>query len=84
MFFLQGEDGIRDLGRARGLGDVEKRQVRAPVGVISVGADNDYGHPAPKHLDLLRRNGYAIYRTDQRGDVAIAERGDDVIVTTSR
>ncbi len=58
--------------------------VRAPVGVISVGADNDYGHPAPKHLDLLRRNGYAIYRTDQRGDVAIAERGDDVIVTTSR
>jgi len=58
--------------------------VRAPVGVISVGADNDYGHPAPKHLDLLRRNGYAIYRTDQRGDVAIAERGDDVIVATSR
>jgi competence protein ComEC len=58
--------------------------VRAPVGVISVGADNDYGHPAPKHLDLLRRNGYAIHRTDQRGDVAIAERGDDVIVTTSR
>ena len=26
MFFLQAEDGIRDLGRSRGLGDVYKRQ----------------------------------------------------------
>ena len=25
-FFLQAEDGIRDLGRSRGLGDVYKRQ----------------------------------------------------------
>ena len=41
--------------------------VRAPVGVVSVGKDNDYGHPAPRHLDVLRRNGYAVYRTDQRG-----------------
>ena len=38
--------------------------------MISVGKDNDYGHPAPRHLDVLRRNGYAVYRTDQRGDVA--------------
>ncbi|HEX6916880.1 MAG TPA: ComEC/Rec2 family competence protein, partial [Phycicoccus sp.] len=36
--------------------------VRAPVGIISVGADNDYGHPAPHHLDVLRRDGYAVYR----------------------
>ena len=27
-FFLQAEDGIRDLVRSRGLGDVYKRQVR--------------------------------------------------------
>mgnify|MGYP003381013702 CR=1 FL=1 len=27
MFFLQAEDGIRDLVRSRGLGDVYKRQV---------------------------------------------------------
>ena len=26
MFFLQAEDGIRDLVRSRGLGDVYKRQ----------------------------------------------------------
>mgnify|MGYP003381485996 CR=1 FL=1 len=28
FFFVQAEDGIRDLGRSRGLGDVYKRQVR--------------------------------------------------------
>ncbi|WP_256378058.1 ComEC/Rec2 family competence protein [Phycicoccus sp. HDW14] len=58
--------------------------VRAPVGVISVGADNDYGHPTAKHLALLRRLGYAVYRTDQRGDVALVEDGEGVRVVTSR
>ena len=58
--------------------------VAAPIGVISVGEDNDYGHPAPHHLDVLRRDGYAVYRTDQRGDVAVVERGGVVAVETSR
>jgi competence protein ComEC len=58
--------------------------VRAPVGIISVGADNDYGHPAPHHLGLLRRLGYAVYRTDERGDVAVVERGAGVAVVTAR
>ena len=30
FFFFQAEDGIRDLVRSRGLGDVYKRQVYAP------------------------------------------------------
>ena len=30
IFLLQAEDGIRYLGRSRGLGDVYKRQVDAP------------------------------------------------------
>ena len=29
VFFFQAEDGIRDLVRSRGLGDVYKRQVRS-------------------------------------------------------
>ena len=58
--------------------------VRAPVGVVSVGRDNDYGHPAPAHLALLRRLGYAVYRTDQRGDVVLAEAGGAVRVVTTR
>ena len=50
--------------------------VRAPVALISVGADNDYGHPAPRHLDVLRRGGYSVYRTDQRGDIAVVPSGE--------
>ena len=30
VFFVQAEDGIRDLVRSRGLGDVYKRQARTP------------------------------------------------------
>jgi competence protein ComEC len=58
--------------------------VAGPVALISVGEDNDYGHPSPKHLEVLRRNGYAVFRTDQRGDIAVVADGDDVAVTWRR
>ena len=36
-------------------------------------------------VDVLRQGGYAIYRTDQRGDVAVVERpGGELAVMTSR
>jgi competence protein ComEC len=56
--------------------------VRAPVALISVGADNDYGHPAAKHLETLRRDGYAVYRTDQRGDIALVASPDGRIAVS--
>ena len=58
--------------------------VAAPVGIISVGEDNDYGHPAQHALDVLRQDGYAVYRTDQHGDVAVVEREGVVSVVTAR
>ena len=33
IFFCQAEDGIRDLVRSRGLGDVYKRQIESQVGL---------------------------------------------------
>ena len=39
--------------------------------MISVGVDNDYGHPAPSTLRLLERAGMQVRRTDQDGDVAV-------------
>lgn len=48
--------------------------VHAPIAVISVGADNDYGHPAPRTLDLLRDSGSVVERTDRGGDIAIVAR----------
>ncbi|MEV0620870.1 ComEC/Rec2 family competence protein [Nonomuraea sp. NPDC050404] len=46
----------------------------ARAALISVGAENDYGHPATSTLSLLRRLGLDIYRTDQSGDLAVVER----------
>ncbi|MFK4038649.1 ComEC/Rec2 family competence protein [Nonomuraea wenchangensis] len=46
----------------------------ARAALISVGADNDYGHPAPSTLALLRRIGATPYRTDRSGDLAVVER----------
>ncbi len=66
------------------LDDALMAAVRAPVGVVSVGRDNDYGHPAARHLEVLRRNGYAVFRTDEHGDVALVERDGQVRVATSR
>jgi competence protein ComEC len=43
----------------------------ARLAVISVGVDNDYGHPAPSTLQLLRRAGMQVRRTDLDGDVAV-------------
>ena len=41
FFFFQAEDGIRDLVRSRGLGDVYKRQFQSPSANLRVISDND-------------------------------------------
>ena len=44
IFFFQAEDGIRDLVRSRGLGDVYKRQaVLASADILSVFRPGDHG-----------------------------------------
>jgi len=48
------------------------RSVGARVALISVGKDNDYGHPAPSTLALLRSAHLLVRRTDEDGDVAVA------------
>ncbi len=43
----------------------------ARLAVVSVGAHNDYGHPAASTLALLRHAGMLVRRTDADGDVAV-------------
>lgn len=43
----------------------------ASVAIASLGADNDYGHPAPETLEPLAAAGTAVYRTDRDGDVVV-------------
>ncbi|HEX4463585.1 MAG TPA: ComEC/Rec2 family competence protein [Solirubrobacterales bacterium] len=41
------------------------------LAVISVGADNPYGHPAPSTLAELARHGVQTLRTDRRGTIEL-------------
>jgi competence protein ComEC len=56
----------QDPGLLSGLG--------ARLAVVSVGQDNDYGHPAAATLTLLRQAGMLVRRTDRDGDVAVVVR----------
>jgi len=49
--------------------------VRPRVALVSVGADNDYGHPAPGTLSGLRAAGAVVGRTDQDGMLVVAGSG---------
>ena len=51
------------------------RATGARLAVISVGADNDYGHPAPSLLALLHDARMRVARTDRDGDVAVVVDG---------
>jgi competence protein ComEC len=55
----------------------------ARVAVVSVGADNDYGHPAATALAPLEAAGTRVLRTDRDGDVAVVTDGGDLATVTS-
>ncbi|WP_101783429.1 ComEC/Rec2 family competence protein [Nonomuraea indica] len=50
--------------------------------LISVGADNDYGHPARATVAILHRLGARVYRTDLSGDLAVVEHEGRLAVLT--
>nr|WP_233157864.1 ComEC/Rec2 family competence protein [Actinokineospora bangkokensis] len=49
--------------------------VGARVALVSVGADNRYGHPSPRTLDVLARMRALVVRTDRDGDSAVVPDG---------
>ena len=48
------------------------RRVRAPVALIGVGGDNEYGHPTVKILDVLAGTGSTVLRSDINGIVLVS------------
>ena len=50
-------------------------QVGAQIAVVSVGAHNEYHHPAPETLEHLARSGARVYRTDVDGTVTLVTDG---------
>lgn len=59
-------------------------RVQPKVAVISLGADNAFGHPHPMTLGVLAAAGAAVYRTDRDGAVRITSDGTTLRVSTVR
>jgi competence protein ComEC len=72
--------GSADDGLARLLG-----LVRPDVALISCGASNDYGHPAPSTLASLEdAPGLDLYRTDEDGRITFETDGNAISIETER
>ena len=57
----------------------------ARLALVSVGADNDYGHPAADLMAALAAAGMYVRRTDQDGDIVVVARpGGGLAVSTRR
>ena len=60
------------------------RALDPQLALISVGAGNSYGHPAPKTLTLLTQVGAKVLRTDADGAIAVRARRHRLQVKTSK
>ncbi len=54
------------------------------LAVISVGAHNTFGHPAPEVVTRYEAAGVRVDRTDQEGDVTVRTDGERLWVRTAR
>jgi competence protein ComEC len=54
------------------------------IAVISVGANNTYGHPALQALARLAAMNATVYRTDTQGTIIVTTNGQTVDVRTAR
>lgn len=58
-------------GSKKALSDEEIKELNPCIALISVGADNTYGHPAKETLELLQSVRARIFRTDTNGDITV-------------
>ena len=60
------------------------REVAPEYAVMSVGADNSYGHPTEQTLSRLRDADVKTYRTDMQGDIICTSDGRTVKFVTEK
>lgn len=58
--------------------------VNPQIVVISVGKDNDFGHPSPEVLERYAEHGLTVFRTDEQGTVEFSTDGEQLWVETGR
>jgi competence protein ComEC len=70
-------------GSATSSSDLFLSKVLPAISIISVGADNDYGHPTQQTLSTLEDIGSTIYRTDTSGNIIVTTDGQNYSISTS-
>ena len=58
--------------------------VGAQYAIMSVGSDNDYGHPNSQTIDRWERSGAQVIRTDIYGDIVLTTNGDTFDIDTEK
>ena len=82
LFFFQAEDGIRDLVRSRGLGDVYKRQIFARVrcGSPGLGANESVTTSTPCGPKAMRSSPCLLYTSDAADERSSVDLGGRRII----
>ena len=87
FFFFQAEDGIRDLVRSRGLGDVYKRQV---YGHVMTDAGYQFFTADPNWFDVMRPTklpsvlGCLLYTSDAADERSSVDLGGRRIIKKNK
>ena len=58
--------------------DLTLASLGARLALVSVGEDNDYGHPATDLVAALSAAGASVWRTDVSGDVVVVVRDGEL------
>ncbi|MFF3376706.1 ComEC/Rec2 family competence protein [Streptomyces sp. NPDC002680] len=76
---LRGVDVLKVAHHGSAYQDPDLIRAAAPrLALISCGADNTYGHPAPSTVAALRDGGAVVLRTDEDGALAVVGAGREL------
>ncbi len=83
------EEGVDVLkvghhGSRAALDETLVERLSPSIALIGVGENNRYGHPTTEALELLGSAGCAVFRSDERGDVAVGFSMEKLTVAPQR
>lgn len=56
-------------------------KVKPTYAIISVGVDNNYGHPDMETIDILKNTNADIWRTDEKGTIVVTCDGEGISIS---
>ena len=71
-------------GSSSSTSDAFLNKISPKYAVISVGGDNQYGHPTQETLDRLQKKEVELYRTDMQGMITCSSDGEKVSFQTEK